>query len=300
VEASVGARREIRPMLGIVYMLGGTFTLTLSDAGAKWLTEGYPPGQIISLRAMVICLVLCIYLLAGPGLRALRPHRIGGLLGRGTLACASTLLYISGLQHIPLADAIAIGFAAPMFLTAMAGPVLGESVGWRRWSAVVLGFLGVLLVLRPGSDSFQPAGLLIVLASLCAATRDVHTRQLSRSESTLCILFFSNLVMIAGGGLSLVGGWELPDLTDALVLVAVALLLGAGHTMHIEAFRLAQVSFIAPFKYSSLLWGVAFGVVFFGQLPDVHVWLGASVIVACGLYIAHRERQRQRRRGVAA
>lgn len=275
-------------------MLAGTFALTLSDAGAKWLTGGYPPGQIIALRAGVMLCVLMAYVYLRPGPGVLRPQRLSGVLGRGILACASTLLYVTGLAHVPLADAIAIGFAAPIFLTAMAGPLLGESVGWRRWSAVILGFLGVLLVLRPDGGGVQFAGLAILLASLCAASRDVYTRALSRSESSLCILFYSNLVMLAVGSLSVVFGWRMPDLFDASVLIGVALLMGAGHFMHIEAFRLAEVSVIAPFKYSSMLWGVLFGLVFFAQLPGAHVWTGTGLIVVCGLYIAHRERIRLR------
>lgn len=284
--------RAGRPLAGIACLIAGSFVLTLTDAAAKWLTARYPTGEIVSLRAAVVIVIMVVVVAARRRLPMLRIHDLRGQVARGLLACASTMLYIAALGTLPLADAIALAFVSPMFITALAGPMLGEPVGWRRWSAVVVGFLGVLLVLRPGSTAFQAAALFTIASSLCGAMRDVTTRRISRTETSLAILFMSNVAMLVGGMTSLVQGWVMPTLLDAAVLAGSAVLIGTGHYLHIEAFRLAEAAVVAPFKYMSLLWATLFGWLFFGHFPDHGVWAGASVIIASGLYIAHRERRR--------
>jgi drug/metabolite transporter (DMT)-like permease len=283
-----------RPLAGVACLVAGSLMLTLSDAGAKWLTSSYPAGEIITLRALVVLVLIAIFAASRHRLGALRAANLPKQLGRGLLACASTLLYVTGLRTMPLADAIALAFVSPMFMTAMAGPLLGERVGWRRWAAVVIGFLGVLIMLRPGSTAFQAAALFILASCLCGATRDVMTRLISRTESSLSILFFSNLVMAVCGLASIVAGWAMPGAVDLAILAVSALLIGGGHFLHIEAFRLAEIAVVAPFKYTSLLWATLFGYLIFGHFPGGSVWLGAGVIIACGLYILHRERVRAR------
>lgn len=282
--------------MGIACLMAGSVMLTLSDAGAKWLTSNYPPGEIIALRALVVLALLVAFASSRHQLSALRAASLRQQIGRGILACGSTMLFVTGLRTMPLSDAIALAFVSPLIMTAMAGPLLGEPVGWRRWIAVVVGFAGVLIMLRPGSTTFQAAALFILASTACGATRDVYTRRMSRTESSLSILFFSNLVMLAGGFTSIVVGWVLPSAVDLAIIAGSALFIGAGHFLHIEAFRLAEVAVVAPFKYTSLLWATLFGYLFFGHLPGANVWMGAGVVVACGLYVLHRESARARRR----
>jgi len=280
-------------------MVGGMVLLVLSDASAKWLTQGYPVSQVVALRGIVI-----VSLLAAFGLRTatLRVVSVGGHLWRAAFATGSSYLFIFGLAWLPLADASAAAFAGPLFLTALAGPALGEKVGWRRWSAVLLGFAGVLVMLRPGAEGLNIAILLPVAAACCGALRDLVTRHISVTDNATSILLTTN-VMVVLSGLAFYPEWVRPDAAGLALLALSGLLIGAAHYMHIECFRFAEAATIAPFRYTGIVWGVLFGYLFFGQLPGPWVIAGGALVIGSGLYIMRRERLRKRRaagRGAAA
>jgi len=294
--ASPMQARQDRPLAGIACMVGGMFLLLLSDAAAKWLTAHYPVSEIVVVRALVISL-----LLAAVGIRTgtLRVVDRGAHLLRGALAAASGYLFVVGLAYLPLAEATAAAFAGPLFLAALAGPLLGERVGPRRWAAVLAGFAGVVLMLGPTGEGLHWLILLPVAAACCGALRDIVTRRISVTENATSLLFTTNVVT-AAAGVAFAASWTMPEPAHLGVLVLSALLIGAAHYLHIEAFRLAEAATVAPFRYTGIVWGVLFGAAFFGQLPGPWVVAGSALVIGSGLYIMQRERSRKRRAASAA
>jgi len=285
------APRASAPLRGIVCMLASVFILTLSDVLTKWLTAGYPPGQLICLRSLVIlALVLAV---SAPRRRwtGLRMRSPGAHFTRGVFACAGSFLFVLGIAHVPLANAMSIGFAGPLVITALAGPMLGEKVGWRRWSAVLVGFAGVLVILRPGPEGFHWAALVLLAGTLSGSLRDLVTRRISATESSTSLLLSTNLCMVAFGLLSVVQGWNMPGPRDAAMLVLSGALIGSGHYLQIEAFRHAEAGAVVPFRYTSLLWAMLAGWLVFGDVPAAGMLAGATLVIASGLFIFHRERR---------
>jgi drug/metabolite transporter (DMT)-like permease len=272
-------------------MLGGVALLTLSDAAAKWFTADYPVGEVVSIRALFILVFIALFAAARNWPSELRIRSYRKHLLRGGFACASTLLFVMGLSLLPLADAIAVTFAGPLFITALAPLILLERVGWRRWLAVLAGFAGVLLMVRPSGDYARWAVLLPLGAALAGSLRDLITRRISISESSTAILFSTNVIVLLAGLIFFPAGWRVPNVLDFLLMGLAGGLMGAAHYLHIEAFRLAEAAVIAPFKYTNMVWGVLFGFVIWGHLPDRWVVGGSLVVIASGLYIFYRERR---------
>jgi len=282
------------PMRGVVCMLLGVILLVLNDALIKTLTLGYPVGQLLFLRGLfVIPWVLMLATRAG-GLRALRVINVRGQAWRGACVIAGSFLFVSGLRHLPLADAVAISFTGPLFITAMAPYALGERVGWRRRGAVLAGFVGVLIMARPGGEALQWAVLLPLGAALCGGVRDLITRRIARSETTVSMLFVTTTVVMLAGLATVPLGWAPLDTADLWTFAASGVLVAGAHYLMIEAFRHGEAALVAPFKYSTMVWAVLFGYLFFGDLPDTWTLAGAAVVVFAGLYVLHRETRRGR------
>ncbi len=281
--------RESRPLAGIVCLLGGVALLTLSDAAAKWFTADYPVGEVVSIRALFILAFILLFTAARGRLSELRVKSYRSHLLRGGFACASTLLFVLGLSVLPLADAIAITFAGPLFITALAPLILRERVGWRRWLAVLAGFAGVLLMVSPSGDYARWAILLPLGATFSGSLRDLFTRYISLNETSSSILFSTNVIVLFAGLIFFPAGWRLPDTDDLLLMGFAGALMGAAHYLHIEAFRLAEAAVIAPFKYTNMVWGVLLGFVIWGHLPGPWVVGGSLVVITSGLYIFYRE-----------
>jgi drug/metabolite transporter (DMT)-like permease len=277
---------------GIGFMLIGSALLTLSDAIVKWLAAGFPVGQILFVRGCIVALLILLVVIPRPGgLLRLRVMSWRAQSVRALCMIGSTFLFVSGLGLLPLADAIAVSFAGPLFLTLLAIPLLGEQVGWRRWSAVLIGFAGVLIMSRP-SGSFDWAILLPLGASLSGALRDIVTRRMGSGESTIATLNFTNTAVIAAGLCTLPFGWQPLQPSDLVLLMATGLLTGGAHFLLIETFRWVEVSLVAPFKYSTLLWGLLLGYLVWGHIPAPTVIAGALLVAGSGLYILHREMRR--------
>lgn len=292
---AIDSARESRPLAGIACMLGGVALLTLSDAAAKWFTAEYPVGEVVAIRALFILVFIALFAVARNRLRELRIRSYRNHLLRGGFACASTLLFVMGLSLLPLADAIAVTFAGPLFITALAPAILLERVGWRRWLAVLAGFAGVLLMVRPSGDYARWAVLLPLGAALAGSLRDLVTRRISIGETSTSILFSTNVVVLLAGLVFFPAGWRPPDSADFLFMGLAGGLMGAAHYLHIEAFRLAEAAVVAPFKYTNMVWGVLFGFVLWGHLPDRWVVGGSLLVIASGLYIFYRERRLEQR-----
>jgi drug/metabolite transporter (DMT)-like permease len=280
---------------GILLMLVGNGLLTLSDAVTKWLTAGYPVGQIMTLRALFTLLPILLFAWHAGGLRTLRVRNVRLQTGRALCAVASTFLFVGGLVYLPLADCIAIAFSGPLFVTALAIPMLGERVGWRRWSAVFVGFIGILVMLRPGSNAMHWAAVLPLLGAVSGAFRDIMTRKDRLTASPVAVLAFTMGAVGLAGVTTIPFGWEPVKGWDLLLLGGAGLLVGTAQYLVIHAFYAAEASLIIPFKYLSLIWAALFGYLMWGDVPDRWLVTGAGLVVGSGLYIMHRESQLARR-----
>ncbi|NQV84120.1 MAG: DMT family transporter [Rhodospirillales bacterium] len=271
--------------------------MTANDAVLKWLTGDYPVGQLLFFRGLFVLMAISVIVWRSGGIETIRINNVWGQFQRAGFAFASGFLFISGISYLPLADAIAITFAGPLFLTILAASMLGEDVGWRRWGAVILGFLGVMVMIRPTAEAVQWAALLPLAASLAGALRDITTRRISAHETSMSILCFSTVSVILFGLCTLPFGWTALTYPDLGLMALSGLFVGGAHYLLIERFRWAEAALLAPFKYTNMIWAVLFGFIIFGDLPDAWTLSGAGIVVIGGLYIAHRETLRVRGRG---
>jgi drug/metabolite transporter (DMT)-like permease len=278
------------PEKAIVCMLLGAAVLTTNDAVLKWLTSGYHVGQIMFCRGIFIGLPLAILIWRAGGLKSLRPVNPKGHTVRVALVIVGTFLFVSGLAYLPLADAIAISCAGPLFVTALASPLLGESVGWRRWSAVLAGFIGILLIMRPGGAVIQWAALFPLAASLTGAFRDILTRHLSSQETSVALLFYTSVGVTLAGLATIPFIWTPVPLVDWGWFALSGSLIGCAHFLMIETFRYGEAALVAPFKYSGVIWAGLLGYLIWGDIPDLETIAGVSITVVAGFYILHRER----------
>ena len=272
-------------------VLGAMLIFVSTDAIAKHLTQTLSTQQIVCIRYLSITLVLCPILLrqTSGALRTSKPilHMV-----RGLLLMLSSLLFVFSLEDLPLELPAAIGFAAPLYVTALSIPLLGEQVGVRRWAAVGVGFVGVLVILRPGGSGFQWAMLLPLFSSLFWALGLIITRLMRGSERPLAILFYSSAV---GGLASLplaLPLWRQPSEFEWLLLIGLGVFNASGQYLIIRAFMRASASLLAPFSYCSIVWAVLIGGVVFGTRPDQATVMGTLILIAAGLYVWHRERVR--------
>jgi len=292
--AAALAERGSQPARGIAAMVAGVALLTLQDAVIKALTAAYPIGEILFVRGLFVFVPVALFARCAGGLASLRVRDWGGQAARAALTVVSTFLFVTGLALLPLADAVAVVMAGPLFITALAPALLGERVGWRRWSAVIVGLTGVLIMIRPTGEAVRLAALLPLAAAFTGALRDLLTRRLSLTEGSTAIL----LVTTAAVTLSGLATWPFSDWApmgwrDVALLALSGCLLGAAHFLLIEAFRLAEAGLVAPFKFTNMLWAVLFGFIIWGELPDRWVLAGALLVVASGLYILRREAVRR-------
>lgn len=277
---------------GMLLMVVGVLLLTINDAVTKHLVLSHPVGQVICLRQAATLLVLIPYVMLATGWGALRVVNWPGQLMRGLLFIAGSVCIVWSLELLPLAMVITILFTIPIFVAAFSAPVLGERVGLHRWVAVIGGFAGVLIVMQPGAAAFQWALLLPVAAAFINAFRDVLTRFLSRTETSVAILFWSNIILMAGAAATAPFGWEPVGASAALWFVVAGVSNGAAHFFIIEALRAGEASVIAPVRYTALIWAALLGFVVWGEVPGPWLWAGAAVIVASSLYMIRAERRR--------
>lgn len=280
-----------RSVAGIAWLLGGFVLLVLSDASAKWLTESHHVMQVVSLRATVMVSCLVLFLTLSGRTAVLHPGDLKMQMTRGSFACGSQYLFIFGLSYVQLAEAAAAAYLGPVIMTALAPLVLSERVGVHRWSAVLLGFVGMIIMLRPSTDNMAWAMLLPACAAVFGALRDLVTRKMRGSGHPVTVLLYSNLIIASVGLPFLLLVWQPFTLPQFALLLLSAALIGVAHLMHIQAFRLEEASVLAPFRYSGIIWGVLFGFIIWGELPDRWVVAGALVVIASGLYIYWREQR---------
>ncbi len=287
---------QTSPLRGILLLMTGSGVLVVSDAITKLLAGRYPVGQLICIRALFTLIPILMLAWHAGGLQALRIRNVPMQMVRAGCAVASSALFIAGLIYLPLADCTAIAFSGPLFVTALATPILGEKVGWRRWSAVFVGFIGVLIMLRPSPEAFHWAALLPLLGAMAGSIRDIVTRKVRSSASPVAVLAFTMSAMVLAGFATLPFGWEPVARNDLLLLATAGMLLGGAQYLVIHAFYLAEASVIIPYKYMSLIWAALVGYAMWGDVPDEWLIVGSALVVGGGLYIMHRESRLARRR----
>lgn len=278
-----------RAPAGILIMCLGVVCLCANDAIAKALGETYPPVQILFIRNLIALPIAAAIALVMGGPQALVSRSPLVHLGRGLIWMAAAYLFFTGLTLLELAEATTLIFAAPAIICALSALVLKEQVGWRRWSAVLVGFGGVLIVVQPGTDAFQTAALYPLATAFLYALMMISSRWLDARESVWTL----TLYLVGSGALIsavLVPFFWVPIRAEDLWLFAGIAAAGTvGATMITQAFRIAPAAVVAPFDYTSLIWAVLLGYFLWGEVPDHATYLGASVIVASGLYIVYRE-----------
>ena len=286
-----------RPLAGIAIMIAGIAGFAVMDATIKWLTADYPVPQVIALRSWFGLPLLVWLSLREGGLPALRTRRPLVHVGRYLLVLLLSLSFFWALSQMKLVDAIAIAFAAPIIITALSVPLLREEVGLRRWIAISVGFCGVLVILRPGLGVFQWAALAALGSALVYALLMITTRAFKSTESTASLMLYPQIGISLTGVVMVNFFWVTPTPFD-LALFALAGFFGSIGVMCLtHAFRLAPAAVIAPFEYTALVWGTLLGYLVWGELPDGITLLGASIIVASGLYIIYRETRKSARVG---
>jgi drug/metabolite transporter (DMT)-like permease len=278
---------------GIACMVLGGLLLTINDAIQKWMTADFPTGQLLAVRAVFMLIPIAFFIWRAGGRRALKVVNIRGQALRAVLVCTSSFLFVGALSLMPLADAIAVTFAGPLFVTALAPVLLKEFVGWRRWLAVLTGFLGVIVIVNPSSsNALRWVALLPLGVALCGAIRDIATRHMHGTETTAGIMFYSTLAVIIVGSATFPFGWAPISPVQYLMFAVNGVVFGAAHFFLVEALRLAEASVVAPFKYVTLIWAILIGMALWQDMPDMRMFVGALLVVASGLYILHRELHR--------
>ena len=274
---------------GILCMLGGALALTINDAMAKYLTQSYPVGQVMAFRGLSILILLIVFLFFINNLKALKINSWKSHLLRAGTMTGSTVFFVTGLSFLPLADAIAIAFIAPVLTTILGIVVLKETVSWQRWTAIIIGFCGVLIIVQPTGDAFKLAALAPLGAAAFGAARDVITRAISISENSISILFSSMFMVALAGFFTYPLGWNNLQLDHIWIFIVSGLLVGLAQYLMIEAFRLGKVAVISPFKYSSLLWAILIGLLVWNDFPSKYVILGAIILILSGIYLLRDE-----------
>ena len=273
-------------------MCGAVATFSCLDTTGKYLLHHMHPLQVVWVRYTGAFLLALLFLnpVTRPGMLVTRRPWLQ--VGRSALLLLSTALNFFALQFLQLDEALSILFSTPFIVAVLCGPLLGEWVGWRRWIAIGVGFLGVLLVARPGFGGLHPAALLSLGSAVCYSLYSISTRVLARSDSSETTLFYSNLV----GALAMLPivpfVWSMPSSWFVIVLMVVIGAFGSfGHYLLIRGHRLAPASVLAPFIYTQLVWTTTLGFLVFGDVPHRWTIVGGLIVVGSGLYLLYRERK---------
>jgi S-adenosylmethionine uptake transporter len=280
------SRRTLAAIGSIVAAFG---SFSCGDAIIKWLSAGTPVLQLVFTMTLFTLVPISVLVARSGGLRAMRPRRPGLVALRAGLLVANSVLGFYALKLLPLADAYTVFFTGPMMITALAVPLLREQVGWRRWSAVVVGFLGVLIILRPGAGTLSLGHLAAIVSTVFYALSVIVLRRLGDSEPS------GGLLLAQIGGLLLATAptvpfvFVMPSASDFGLMALAGVFSGLGQIGMLKAYRSAPPAIIAPFQYTQMLWGVIFGYLLFHDLPSRWTLLGSLVIIGSGLYILWRE-----------
>lgn len=295
---------------GIVCLVLALLVFAVQDAIVKYITETYEVIQVLTWRILFVVLIIIGVVYRKHGLAALKTAQWPLMCLRGVMAFLAFTIYYIALTYVPLGDAATVYMTAPLFVTAFSVPFLGEKVGARRWAAVCIGFAAVVYMLNPGADIFRPVSALPLLSALFYSLIPIITRKIDSNEQSLVITFYTTAIYFLLCALSSVlvhlypssaqqtgiwavvaQPWETIDLQSWVLLMITSVLFTLGVVLITIAYRSADVSVLAPFEYSYLVWAVVASYLIFSDIPSTRTWIAASVIVASGIYIAFREHQ---------
>jgi drug/metabolite transporter (DMT)-like permease len=274
----------------ILLLIVAMACLTAMDTIAKVLTAAMPVMQVAWARFFFLFVALAPIFVGTPFRSLIRTGNLRLQLARGFLQLPANICFLTALYYLPLADAVAVAFSAPLFIVAFSALWLGERVDWRNWTAVGIGMIGVLVIVRPGFGEAHWALVLPLITAIVFALFQVMTRILGRTDSSLTIVFYSNLVGLIGTGAVLPFVWQAPSVDLWLMMAALGLLAAVGHYLMIEAFSTAPASVLAPFTYVELIWAAAIGYLLFGDLPGPYVVVGSVIVVAAGIFTVLQDR----------
>ncbi len=308
----VASLRENPALAGIACALAGSVVLSVNDLAIKALSGAYALHQVILIRAVIgLAFLLALMAATGGGLAQVRTRRPGAHALRVGFVLVSNVTYFLGLAALPLADAVAIAFVSPLIVTALSVPVLGERVGPRRWAAVTVGMLGVIVMMRPGDGVVSWPAVLVLVSAVAYACTHMMTGRMKATESALTLSFWVQagfLVTSLGMGAAFGDGgraggdgvlaflfraWVWPPVADWPAFLATGLSVAVGGLLIAQAYRLGPASAIAPFEYASVPMAVVWGVTVFGTWPDATAWTGIALIVGAGVYALWREGRRR-------
>jgi drug/metabolite transporter (DMT)-like permease len=293
---------------GIFYLCAGLFIFSFQDVIIKQLSAEYPVHQMVFIRGLVASPLLLILVHFESGFASLRTDHIILHVVRSILMFCSYLFYYLSIAAIPITTAISLFFTAPLFITAMAVPFLGEKVGLRRWFGVIAGFAGVMIMLRPGLGVFEPAALLALLSAFTYSTAQLLSRRLGMTDPASTMAFYTAMIFTYIGGLMgivihlsgfapsdhpsldfLLKPWKMPGGLEFAMLVTIGVISAIGIYLLSQAYRIGVANTVAPFEYTSMLWAIILTYLVWGVTPDLYTLVGALVIVGAGIYVLRRE-----------
>ena len=277
---------------GILLMVLAMFFISVMGVGTKWAGTTYPIMQVVFIRNFFVLAVVLVMVWRKGGVESLRVNNRKDVGLRAFFQFGAATFISTTVILLPLADAEALFFAAPLIIAFLSMHFLGERVGWRRKTAIVIGFIGVIIMLRPTPDLIQPAALFGVVAAVFIAMRDIWTRKLRDGETANAIMFWSELGVIVGSLPFAVYVWHPFTLPDLGIIAFAGIVLGAAQFTMAIAFLTAEAATVAPFRYTVILLTTLFGYLFFSDIPDLFVICGVAIVILSGLYILRRETQR--------
>ena len=305
-------------IVGIASIIGATTIFTIQDTTIKWLSGGYPLHEIVFVRACIAAAFMLVLIKLEGGLRLLRTAHPKLHLARGLLVVTANSCYFAALAVMPLADAMALFFVAPLFITALSTIFLREQVGLRRWCAVIVGMVGIIVMLRPGEETFRLVALLPIVSAMCYASMQIITRRLGVTDRASTMAFYVHATFFAAGALMFLGvgdgrfatgdnasvqfllrPWVMPGTRDMAILLVVGTLSAVGAYLMTQAYQVTEVTVVAPFEYTALPLAMLWGLIVFGDLPDGQALLGMGLIVGSGLFVFYRETVVKRRASLA-
>lgn len=288
---AVTEKLTIRNVLlaGILLMLAGDFMFALNDAMGKWLVASFSVGQVVLIRSIGAFIVLGPMIANQGTAKLFQMERPVLQLLRVLATTVDTALFYAAVVYLPLADVMSFYMAGPIYVAALSHFLLGEKVGWRRWAAILVGFCGVLIILKPSSAAFSQSSLFALVGSIAFAFAIILSRRL-RGTSDTTLVTWQTIGTLLVGAVMTIGAWKTPSALDFGAMLLLGIVSCSAHLMITRALKLAPASTLAPLHYSLLLWAVIFGLAFFGDVPGPRILIGSAIVVLAGLFIFHRQK----------
>tara|TARA_B100000029_G_C17574186_1_gene957630 strand:+ start:1247 stop:2149 length:903 start_codon:yes stop_codon:yes gene_type:complete len=276
-------------LIAILFMILGMFCLSVNDVNVKWLNQKFPVWEVVFFRAFS-GMIISIFLVLKFGIKTLKTTKPIAHLIRSFSAVATVVLYFFGLKFLQLSENVALAHSGPIIATVLAVPILGEKLGIKRLSAVVFGFIGVLIIVQPGSDLFKIESLLPIGSAVFMAFSYLSLRFIMKTDSSISIIFYYSLALLTTSILFFPADFKIPNNLELALLLGLGVMGSLGHYFLSQAAKRADTAIITPFEYSAFIWVIILGYIVFGEIPSSTVLLGGIIIIISGIYIIYREK----------